>query len=168
MKTVHTGDATRRRHDRLVQESVHDPYKETAKPAEPTVCGDCGVIFSEGRWHWSTEPPTDANDALCPACRRIRDRVPAGFLTLSGKFFLKHQDEILNLAENIVDAQQQEHPMKRVMKVEEEDDGVIMTFTDIHLPRTIGTAIEHAYEGDLDIQFGDESGIARAYWSRED
>lgn len=167
MKSAHTADARQRRRDRLIQEAVHDPYKESAKPEEPAVCSECGVVFSEGRWHWSPEPPTGTSDAMCPACRRIRDRVPAGFLTLSGDFFRKHRDEIMHLVENTIESQQKEHPMKRLMKVEEQEDGVVATFTDIHLPRTIGTAIERAYEGEIEIQFGEESGISRVYWSRQ-
>lgn len=167
MKSLRTGNATRRRRDRLIQEGVHDPYKATVKPPEPSVCRHCGVVFNEGRWQWSPELPTAAADALCPACLRIRDRIAAGFLTLSGGFFRKHRDEIMHLVENVVDAQQKEHPLKRLMNIEDSDDGVVITFTDIHLPRSIGTAIERAYDGELEIRFAEDSGVARTYWSRE-
>lgn len=166
MKTLRTGDPTRRRRDRLIKEAVHDPYKAAAKPTEPSVCRDCGVVFSNGRWQWSPELPTAAADALCPACQRIRDQVPAGFLTLSGDFLQAHRDEIMHLLHNTVDAQQREHPVKRIMRTSESDHGIEVTFTDIHLPRTVGEAIERAYDGELDIQFARGSGIARVYWSR--
>ena len=65
-------------------------------------------------------------------------------------------------------AQQMEHPLKRVMRVFETEGAVEVTFTDIHLPRTVGEAIERAYDGELDIQYAEESGIARVYWSRND
>lgn len=103
---------------------------------------------------------------MCPACLRIRDRVPAGFLALSGAFLEKHHDEILNLLRNVVDAQQKEHPVKRIMDVVEEDASIVVTFTDIHLPRTVGEAIKRAYDGDLEIQYAEESGMSRVYWSR--
>ena len=154
MKTMRTGDAARQRRDRLIQDAAHDPYKAAVKPSEPSVCRECGVVFTDGRWQWSPELPTSAADALCPACQRIRDRVPAGFLFLSGDFFRKHREDIMHLIRNTVDVQQKEHPMKR--------------FTDIHLPRSVGKAIERAYDGQLDIQFAEGSGIARAYWSRDD
>jgi NMD protein affecting ribosome stability and mRNA decay len=168
VKTARTGDATQRRRDRLIQEAVHDPYKATTKPREPSACRECGVVFSDGRWHWSPDLPTGAAEALCPACQRLRDRVPAGFLTLGGGFFRQHRDDIMHLVRNTVDAQQKEHPMKRLMNIEDADEGVVVTFTDIHLPHTVGKAIEQAYDGELEIRFGDESGIARAYWSRQD
>lgn len=168
MKIQHAGDATRRRRDRLIREAVHDPYKAAAKPAKPSLCRECGVVFSEGRWRWSPELPTGVTDALCPACQRLRDRVPAGFLTLNGDFFRAHRKDIMQLVENTVDAQQREHPMKRVMDIEDAADGVVVTFTDIHLPRTVGEAVRRAYDGELEIQFAGEAGIARVYWSRQD
>jgi hypothetical protein len=168
MKPIHTGDATRQRRDRLIQEAVHDPYRAAAKLSEPSVCSGCGVVFEHGRWQWSPELPTSAADALCPACMRIRDEVPAGILTLAGGFLQKHRDDIMHLLHNTVDAQQREHPMKRIMAIVESDGKIEATFTDGHLPRTIGEAIKRAYDGVLDIKFAEESGIARASWSRDD
>ena len=167
MKDLRKNDATHRRRDRLIREAVHDPYKASAKLKEPTVCRDCGVVFSDGRWQWSPELPTGAANALCPACQRIRDRVPAGFLTLSGDFLQVHRNEIMRLLHNTVDAQQREHPLKRIMRTSATAKSVEVTFTDIHLPRSAGEAIERAYDGELAIQFTKESGIARAYWSRD-
>ena len=155
-----------RRRDRLIQEEVHDPYRAGAKPDEPTVCRSCGVVFNEGRWQWMPEPPARAVEAVCPACRRVQDRVPAGFLTLSGEFFRAHRGEIMNLVDNKVALQEKEHPMKRLMHVEDRDEGSELTFTDSHLPRGVGEAIQRAYDGELDIHFPEEGGIVRVYWER--
>ena len=155
-----------RRRDRLIQEQVHDPYMAGAKPEEPTVCRSCGVVFNEGRWQWLPEPPVQAAAAVCPACRRAQDKVPAGFLTLSGEFFRSHRDEIMNLVDNKVALQEKEHPMKRLMNVEDREDGTELTFTDSHLPRGVGEAIRRAYDGDLDIHFPEQGGIVRVYWER--
>ncbi len=88
-------------------------------------------------------------------------------LTLSGDFFEEHRDEIMNLVRNNVEAQKAEHPVKRIMDIEDrEEGGVVITFTDIRLPRGVGKAIEHAYEGDLDIHYTDEAGIVRVTWVR--
>lgn len=155
------------RHDRLIKEHVHDPYMARSKPAEPTVCADCGVVFSKGRWQWMSEAPAGAHQQRCPACQRIHDKVPAGFLTLSGTFFGEHRDEIIRLLHNKVEEQKAQHPMKRLMAIEDQKDGSVqITFTDMHLPRGVGEAIERAYEGDLDIQYTEESGIVRVYWKR--
>jgi NMD protein affecting ribosome stability and mRNA decay len=162
------GDVEERgRLDRLIKERVHDPYMTRSKPNEPTVCPECGVVFADGRWQWQTQAPEGAEHLLCPACQRVRDRVPAGFLFLSGPFLAAHRDEILNLVHNKVESQTAQHPMKRLMDVAEQDDGELaITFTDVHLPRGVGQAIERAYEGELEIQYTEEAGIVRVYWRR--
>lgn len=160
--------ANRGRQDRLIEERVHDPYMTRAKPKEPTVCNECGVVFADGRWQWQAEPPTDALEDLCPACQRIRDGVPAGFLELGGRFLDGHRDEIMNLVDNKVEAEKAQHPLKRLMAVTDADGGVEATFTDRGLPQSIGEAIASAYEGELDIQYADSEDIARVYWRRDD
>lgn len=160
--------AEQERQDRLIKERIHDPYMTRENPPEPTLCPECGVAFMNGRWQWPEETPAAAREELCPACQRIRDGVPAGILTLKGPFFQAHREEILNLLHNKERAEKAQHPMKRLMAIDEEEDGdgVVVTFTDRHLPRGVGTAIESAYEGDLDIHYADEAGIVRAFWER--
>ena len=155
------------RRDRLIKERIHDPYKPRGQLAEPSRCGDCGVVYTQGRWQWLAEPPGEASEVLCPACRRVRDRVPAGYLTLAGPFFTEHREEILALVRNTVDAQKGQHPMKRLMDIEDNPEGeTVVTFTDIHLPRGVGDAIASAYEGCLEVQYTPEAGLLRAYWRR--
>lgn len=155
------------RRDRLIKEQVHDPYMTRSKLSEPTVCPTCSVVFSGGRWQWLTTIPDGANQELCPGCQRIRDKVPAGLLTLSGEFFDEHRDEIMHLVHNKVEAQKAQHPMKRLMVVEDQKGGgVVVSFTDAHSPRGVGEAIERAYEGELDIQYTKGAGIVRVYWRR--
>lgn len=153
------------RGDRLIQERIHDPYMTRLKLPEPSICPDCHVVFESGRWQWMAAPPSGANEELCPACRRIRDKVPAGFLTLAGSFFNEHREEILNLMHNKVDSENRHHPMKRIMAMEEQEKGLVVTFTDFHLPRGVGEAIARAYEGNLNIQY-ESTNIIRVTWER--
>lgn len=39
------------------------------------------------------------------------------------------------------------------------NEDVVTTFSDMHLPRGVGEAIESAYEGDLDIHCTEQAGI---------
>lgn len=155
------------RHDRMFQEEIHDPYMSRRKLPEPTVCPQCHAAFMGGRWQWPATPPTPLHETACPACRRIHDRVPAGFLTLRGPFFAAHRSEILNLVRNTVSYEEAQHPLKRIMSTTDEDEGaVVVTFTDAHLSRGVGEAIKRAYDGELDIHFATESGVIRVTWSR--
>ncbi|MGE5336466.1 MAG: BCAM0308 family protein [Gemmatimonadota bacterium] len=153
------------RRDRLIREHVHDPYKVRVKLPEPTVCTQCGAIWLHGRWQWG-EATAGAHGTLCPACQRVRDKAPAGLLWLGGEFFRAHREEILNLARNHVEQQRREHPLKRLLGIEERAEGIEISFTDTHLPRGVGEAIERAFDGALEIQYTDESNLVRVRWVR--
>jgi hypothetical protein len=112
--------------------------------------------------------PADAHEELCPACLRIRDQYPAGFLSLSGRFLQQHQAEIVNLARNEERDEQAEHPLHRIMQIDEQVDGVLITTTDIHLPRRIGEALRRAYQGEVDFHYVEEGSILRVHWRRDD
>ncbi len=106
------------RHDRLLQELEHDPYHSKLKITEPSVCPDCGAVFAHGRWSWA-DAPLEAHSHRCPACQRVHDRIPAGFLTLRGEFFAAHREEIMGLIHNYEEREKREHPLKRIMDIEE-------------------------------------------------
>ncbi len=154
-----------RQRDRLIREHAHDTYKAKRKLPEPTVCPKCGAVFHEGRWTWAAKP-SSAHETLCPACERVRDRYPAGYVTLHGKFLQHHRDELLGLIHNIEAREAAEHPLKRIISTEDKDNAILITTTDIHLARTIGDALHHAYEGKLDYQYAEESNILHLSWER--
>lgn len=113
------------------------------------------------------DAPTDAHAELCPACHRIEDHCPAGFLEISGDFFAHHADEILQLVQHIEDREKLEHPMKRIIDITEEVDGKVnITFTDPHLARNVGEALKSAYKGDLDYHYQKDEFLLRVRWSR--
>ncbi|NIR59625.1 MAG: ATPase [Gammaproteobacteria bacterium] len=153
------------RQDRRIREHIHDPYMTRAKPKEPSVCGECGVVFEKGKWRWGSVPE-GAHEMLCPACQRVRDRVPAGYVFLGGPFFEEHREEIVRRAHNVEEREKKERPLKRIMGVEEQDDGIVVTTTDIHLARTIGDALHDAWEGELDYQYTEETNLLEVTWRR--
>jgi NMD protein affecting ribosome stability and mRNA decay len=153
------------REQRLIRELVHDPYMSKRKYPEPTVCPKCGAVIQRGRWAWA-ERPHGAHEDMCPACRRIEDKVPAAFLELSGDFLAQHRDEIMNLIRNLEAREKAEHPLKRLMAITESEDGLSITFTDAHLARGAGEAIHQAYEGELDYEYTKEDTMLRVSWTR--
>ncbi len=152
------------RQDNIFQEHIHDAYKAKRKPHEPSICTQCGAVFHEGRWQWRPAPP-NAHREICPACHRIHDHYPAGFLTIQGDFFQSHRDEILHLVRNHEKHELAEHPLKRIMAVEEKDGATLVTTTDIHLARGIGEALHHAYQGLLEFHYNPEENLLRVNWT---
>lgn len=154
------------RHDiDIFEEKRHDTYQIKGKLQEPTVCPKCSAVFHKGRWQW-LGAPANAHQHNCPACQRILESQPAGFVTLAGEFFVAHRDEIISLIHNVEKKEKTEHPLKRIMAIEEEDNGVLITTTDIHLARGIGEAIHHAYQGDLEFHYNLAENLLRVSWSR--
>ncbi|MBZ0092783.1 MAG: BCAM0308 family protein [Burkholderiales bacterium] len=164
MKTRFTGYEPIR-HDRLVQEYRHDAYKSKLKLPEPTVCPECGAVYHEGRWQWAAKP-AHAHEELCPACHRIHDEFPAGYVHLSGPFFQEHREELLHLIKNEAEKAKVEHPLKRLIKIEDEDGGILITTTDIHLARGLGEALHHAYKGEMEFHYNEQENLLRVVWER--
>ncbi len=155
-----------KRRDRLIVEKEHDTYREAKKWPEGTVCTICGAVFTGGRWSWK-DAPAQANKVTCPACRRIEDKYPAGFLEINGSFFLRHREEILGLLNNEKKIEKEEHPLERIMAVEEDGEKTMVTTTGIHIARRLGEALVHAYQGDLSLTYGDGEKTIRVVWERD-
>jgi NMD protein affecting ribosome stability and mRNA decay len=108
-----------------------------------------------------------AHWGICPACHRINDNYPAGELTLSGSFLKSHAQEIVRLARNTEALESREHPLQRIMAIEENPEGIVITTTDVHLPRRIGHAIVDAYKGELDTHYDEGAYFVRMTWKRD-
>jgi hypothetical protein len=151
-----------------MQEEVHDPYKARKKPHEPHFCPQCGAVNLSGRWQWAEEMPEGLSQELCPACHRINDKYPAGEIILSGGFLATHRFEIIELVRHTERAERAEHPLQRIMSIDETGGKITVTTTDVHLPRRIGHAIYDAYRGNLDTHYDPEGYYVRMTWQRDD
>jgi NMD protein affecting ribosome stability and mRNA decay len=150
---------------KLFPEHVHDAYKSSMKLPTPTLCPECGAVFADGRWQWLVRPAA-AHSELCPACHRIHDRFPAGYVKLDGEFSRSHRAELIELARNLEKTEKAEHPLQRIMDVAKEGGDVLITTTDIHLAHGIGEALRHAYKGTLESHYNREEKLLRVRWSR--
>ena len=167
MKNERAQPYTRMRRDAGVDRPTHqdDPYRAGHRPPEPTRCPDCNATFAQGRWSWE-KAPEDAYEQLCPACQRMHDRFPAGYVTIKGEFFASHRDEIITLIQNHEKKEKAERPLQRLMGIEDKKDGVEVTTTDSHLARGIGEALHDAYKGDLKLRYSRDENLLRATWKR--
>lgn len=155
-----------KRFDRQIADEHNDPYRPKKKLPQPSLCPQCSLVFDGGRWQRITPTPATDHKHLCPACRRMNDHFPAGYVTLQGEFVENHRREILTLVRNTEKREQEEHALQRIMDIGEDGPDIAVTTTDIHLARRIGEAICNAYEGDLDITYGPEDYVVRVTWTR--
>lgn len=149
--------------DRIWDDKRHDPYEPAGKYASPARCGECGAVYLKGRWTWAAAP-VGAESTLCPACRRVRERAPAGIVVIEGALAATLRDELLRIARNEAEHERTEHPMHRILHVDERDGRVEISTTDIHLPQRIGNALKHAHRGHLDVSYAEDEYAVRVRW----
>ena len=155
--------AGRRLSGHAQDDHILDPYQLQEKLHEPTVCPQCGAVYRHGRWHWATRPE-EGIEAHCPACRRINDKFPAGIVHFHGRFEQQRIEEIVNLARHQEQAEKGEHPLNRIISIDEDAQAIVIRTTDIHLPRRIGEAAKHAFHGTLDEHFDEGGYFVRVDW----
>ncbi len=153
------------RRDRTVQEYQHDTYKLRGKLKGPTVCPQCDAVFHKGRWTWGPAP-SEADQAICPACHRIHDKYPKGLVTVSGSFKDENREQVMGVIHNAEATEKEEHPLSRIMNIEQRPEGLVISTTDTHLPRRIGEALHHAYHGSLAFHYDQDEDFIRVTWSR--
>lgn len=134
----------------------------------PAVCPRCRASYRDGRWTWQPAP-ADAYEQTCPSCERIASEHPAGVVHLSGAFARTHRDELLRLLTNVEERESAEHPLKRIAKVADEEDGFSVSVTDGKLARSFGRALERAHEGRLEqpATTAEQDDLVRVRWTRE-
>lgn len=167
MKTEHLSSGIFKpgRHLEIFDNESHDPYQSQGKLAEPSTCPDCSAVYADGQWQWITAPG-HAQPARCPACRRIHEKIPAGYVTIAGEFVQTHLEELKTLIQTLSSNEKAAHPMQRLMSIENQDTGALITTTNIRLARRIGEALHKAYKGQLDFKYNEAEHLLRVRWER--
>ena len=143
-----------------------DSYKPRGKYVEPTACPECNAVYHEGHWQWLSLPASPTWE-LCPACQRIRDDMPAGYVNVEGGFLNEHRREIRSLVNNVGEREKSLRPLNRIIDMVDTDEGALLVkTTDAHLARAIGDALHHAYQGELKVQQAPDENLARVHWER--
>jgi hypothetical protein len=145
----------------------HKSKHVETKLSDATLCPDCKAVYADGRWHWANVPdPSGAAREVCPACKRIREHLPAGEVRISGDFAREHRAEILGRIRHLEEKEKAEHPLNRLMEVRELPDALVVTTTDIHLAHAIGKALHDSFKGKLDAPWVEEGDLMRVRWER--
>ena len=158
-------DSPTARHEQVFESGAEDSYRAREKLPEPTVCRNCGASYQGGRWTWRAAPAGSHMDT-CPACLRIEDNFPGGYLTLKGEFVSTHRDEVLAIVHAREAHEKAEHPLQRVMAISDEESGLLVTTTDPHLARNIAQALGSAFKGSTKLDYSKGENLLRATWQR--
>lgn len=150
------------------------PLPDLKPSTDHAVCSTCQAVWHHGKWfldpairrevqRWRTPTP-----AICPACRSVKQGLPAGILYLTGSFLEKNRAEILNLVRNAERAAATKNPLERVLRIEEDSRGqLVIETTSEKLARRLGRDVSKACGGTLQIRFSHEDKLVRLYWRRD-
>lgn len=139
-----------------------EPRKQ--KPSAAVVCDECKLVHHAGRWFEGAPPVAELSAGLCPACRRVRDHDPAGEITVP-EGFLEQREEVLGMLRNAESAERAEHPLERLMDLEEGPDGsLVVTTTGMHLARAIANKLERRFHRQARFRYAEEQSFVRVDW----
>ncbi len=144
---------------------LEDGYGAAGQFPEPALCPGCGASYRDGRWSWR-KAPASATRHNCPACQRIHDEFPAGYVTLRGDFPPEHREAIVTVVRERERLALAEHPLQRIMAIENVAEGIRVTTTDTPIAREIARAIQDRFKGEVRLRYFKEEHLLRAVWSR--
>lgn len=167
MKTLSTPVPAHRpgRHLQLPDDPHHDAYFHQGKLAAPAVCKDCHAVFQHGHWAWG-RAPHGAAEALCPACQRIREQQPGGYVTLEAALTAREQEELVRLLRNVEHRETIDHAMERIIDMTAAPGKLLVTTTSPHLAQTLAAAVERALGGQAEYAFSRDEHLLRVHWQR--
>ena len=137
--------------------------RRTAKAAGGLVCQECGIVQHAGKWYFGAPPLAQLATGLCPACQRVRDRYPAGTLRMPAAF-LARRDEVIQLIRNVEAVEKAEHPLERLMEIEESDGHLVVTTTGVHLAREIAHKLAKRFHRKPRFRYADGEDLLHVDW----
>jgi NMD protein affecting ribosome stability and mRNA decay len=135
----------------------------TAKAAGAVKCTECGLVQHAGKWYRGAPPLAELHAGICPACQRVRERYPAGTIHVHPGF-LEHKAEVLQIIRNVERAEKAEHPLERLMDVEESGGRLVVTTTGIHIARQIAHKLARRFHQKARIRYARQEDLIHVDW----
>lgn len=146
-----------------------DAYLPQMGIKEPAICARCGAVYKNKRWSVDDgvlEKSAGVAKVDCPACRRIIEKNPAGIVSMSGKYFLEHKDEIINMVKKVETRSGLKNPLGKIIDITAGKGSMTVTTTEDKLAQKIGREIYKAHHGELHYRWSHEEHFVRVEWSR--
>ena len=90
--------------------------------------------------------------------------MPAGWLLLEGPRIAAAHDDLLALVRHVAQRERDEHPLNRILEIDDRGDRIEISTTDVHLPQRIGEAMKAAHHGRLTVRYGKDEYSVRTRW----
>jgi NMD protein affecting ribosome stability and mRNA decay len=149
-----------------------DPYAPEIGLKEPALCQGCRAIYRHKRWQLEPEAVSEMQKdpgvqwVTCPACLKIAEHYPEGFVTLRGDYLWEHETEIRNILSNEAERVMAKNPISRIMQMETTDGSLVIETTEQKLAEHLGRTLNRAHKGDLQVTWSGSPRICRVSWER--
>ncbi len=161
-------------HTRNKVYSENDPYLPSKGKglAAASICEDCTAVYQNKKWfldaklYKEKKALKDVKWVTCPACKKTKEHVPNGVVTLKGDFLKEHKEEIMNLIHNEDARSKGYNPLKRIMKIEEKKGDIEIFTTSAKLAQRIGAVLFKAYSGAVEYKKHENAKFMRVAWKR--
>lgn len=153
----------------LKQPPHHHKPKKFSKEPNHEICKRCGIILHRGRWQRNDALVKEhrklkkLTDAFCPACRKEKEGIVDGVLTIDRAIFDSDAREIQNEIHNIAAREFVRDPLKRIVGISVSKGKVIVNTLTKELAVTIGKKLKHSRKGKLEIHYSPHEDFAEVY-----
>ena len=135
--------------------ALRSPFRSLRKSPGGTRCTGCGLVYRDGRWTRGGDGRKLRRPGICPACRRIREGCPAGILKMSTLRKVQRA-AVLRRIDRVARRAESEHPLERIMRLDQDHGRLVVYATDSHLIARLGKALRNDLGGSLDLRFGED------------
>lgn len=146
----------------------HKPIKDSKKPNHE-VCKRCGIILHRGRWQKNDALVKEHKKlnqltlTLCSACRKEKEGVVEGVLTIDRAIFDSSAKEIQSEIRNIANLENNRDPFKRIIGLNLTKDKVVVNTLTKELAVTIGRHLKNSRKGKLEIHYSPHEDFAEVF-----
>lgn len=122
------------------------------------ICKNCQALYDRLKWVFNQKlyekykDDKETEKILCPACKRLKDKVVAGILYLEGEVLLTKKEEIRNFIHNEIKKALANNFMSRILRMEDEGHKITIYSIDAPLVLYLGRRFKRVFHGHLEIQ----------------
>lgn len=162
------------KHTRNKIHAENDPYLPPKGKglAGVAICKGCTAVYQNKKWFLDVKLYEKKKTlkgitwVTCPACKKTKENVPNGVVTLKGGFLKQHKQEIMNLIHNEDARSKKYNPLKRIMKINETGGEIEILTTEGRMAQRIGSILFKAYSGEVVYKKHENTKFMRVEWKR--
>lgn len=138
------------------------------------VCKGCGFIYDGKKWFKDEKLLArlkryhEAEELLCTACKRMRDKIACGVVYLKASFLKEREEEIMKFIRKEEEVEQSHNHLSRILNIYWDNNRLIIETINQQLAVHIGKKMKKMYGGHLEITGGRSGHYSRGQDDREE